>query len=152
MIKKKFDASIHRKMFWSDEIPNKKICPECNSKLENEYHTYIILIKNKNDVIPLIAGHDGGYFCPKCPIIVLDREIVSELALATNPPSTSFWFTSVGIVDLNAIPPEKAHLPIDCDDNPIPLVEFIRESSKDDSNKKDRGKRRSSSRKHRKRK
>jgi len=34
MTRKKFDASIPRKMFWSNKIPNSKLCPDCNAKIK----------------------------------------------------------------------------------------------------------------------
>jgi hypothetical protein len=34
-------------------------------------------------------------------------------------------FTVTGIVNSDAIPDEKKHLPLGDDDNPIPLVEFL---------------------------
>ncbi len=33
-------------------------------------------------------------------------------------------FTVLGVIDLDAIPEEKRHLPLGDDDNPIPLVRF----------------------------
>lgn len=150
MARKKFDASIPRRMYWSNEIKNKKRCPECNSKLEEEYHTYLLIIKGGNEFESFITGHDGGYFCPKCPVIILDYKTFSEIASATDIISSSFEFTVAGIVDIDAIPPDKSHLPLGDDDNPIPLVKFIQRADKDNSERKDRGKRRRS-KKHRKR-
>jgi hypothetical protein len=38
-------------------------------------------------------------------------------------------FAVMGVIDLDAVPPEKAHLPLGDDDNPIPLVHFSKVSS-----------------------
>lgn len=71
---KKFDASIRRKMFWSDKLVNKKKCPLCHSTLENEYHTYVMVTRSGGETTPFISGNDHGAFCPECPVVVLDRK------------------------------------------------------------------------------
>lgn len=126
-MRRKFDSSIPRKMYWSNEIKNKKLCPECNSKLEKEYHSYLIITKTKDDNDFFIIGNDGGYFCPKCPIVVLDHKTFSEIISASNVFSRSFKFTVAGIVDIEGMSPNKSHIPLSDDDNPILLVKFIRE-------------------------
>ena len=71
---KKFDASIPRKMFWSDKLVNRKKCPLCHSALENEYHTYGMAVVSGRETTTLITGNDAGSFCPVCPVVVLDRK------------------------------------------------------------------------------
>ena len=71
---KKFDVSIPRKMYWSDELDNKDFCPECNSKLEHGSSAYLLMIRQKQKYEPLTTLNDGGYFCPDCPVVVLDTE------------------------------------------------------------------------------
>lgn len=121
---KRFDSSIPRWMYWSNSIRTPDKCPKCDTSLEAEYHTYLFLIKEGSDVVTFMTGNNGGSFCPQCPVVVLDHEVFAETALAggSSPNNT---FTVVGIVDLNAIPEEKQHIPMGDDDNPIPLVEFL---------------------------
>jgi hypothetical protein len=132
---KKFAASIPRRMYWSDDIGTKEICPECNAKLENESHTYLVVAKHKNDYEPFMIGNDGGYFCSNCPVVVLDNQEFETMASFGRQSSSSFQYTVAGIVDLDAIPEEKADLPIGGDDNPIPLVEFLKKTHKLSSRK-----------------
>ena len=121
---KKFDASVPRKMFWSTDVGGTDFCPQCHSKLENESHSYLLLVRESGDVQPFIVGNDDGYFCACCSIVVLDYEAFAKSALAGNPSSCSFEFTVPGIVDLDAVPDEKLDVPLVDDDNPIPLVKF----------------------------
>lgn len=121
---KKLDASVPRKMFWSTDVGGTDFCPQCHSRLENESHSYLLLVREPGDFQPFIVGNNDGYFCACCPVVVLDYEAFAKSAIAGNPSSCSFEFTVPGIVDLDAIPQEKADIPIGDDDNPIPLVKF----------------------------
>ena len=129
---KKYDASIRRRMYWSNEIQLSRVCPECGGPLEKEYHIYVLLVKERKDVIPFMAGNDGGRFCSKCPVVVLDNEVFARGAVAGGA-SEFRKFTVAGIVDIEAIPEDKKNIPLGEEDNPIPLVEFIQ--TKDGSKK-----------------
>ncbi|MFQ6114618.1 MAG: SEC-C metal-binding domain-containing protein [bacterium] len=133
--RKKFDVSKPRLMYWSDELLHSKICPECNAKLENESHTYLLATRDSGNIDAFIMGCDGGYFCSICPVIVLDREMFKDMALIALRSVSSFEYRVLGIVDLDAVPREKSHIPLGEDDNPIPLVEFLNRT--DVSNSKD---------------
>src|SRR5262245_10479634 len=130
---KKFDASVPRRMFWSDKLVNKKKCPLCHSRLENEYHHYIMAIQSGKEITTLATGNDSGAFCSECPVVVLDRkgfELVTERIVKESPDweiSGGVSFVVIGIVNMDAVPEDKRHLPLGGDDNPIPLVEFLRE-------------------------
>ena len=130
---KKFDASVRRRMFWSDKLVNKKKCPLCRSALENEYHHYIMAIQNGKETTTLASGNDYGAFCPECPVVVLDRKGVESVVAGIfkeNPDwemSGAVSFVVIGIVNMEAVPEDKRHLPLGGDDNPLPLVEFLHE-------------------------
>lgn len=121
---KKFDASVPRKMFLSTDVGGTDFCPQCHSKLENESHSYLLLIREAGDIQPFIVGNDYGYFCARCPLVVLDHDAFADMVFTTNTSSRSFDFTIPGIIGLNAIPQEKADIPLGDDDNPVPLVRF----------------------------
>lgn len=112
---------------------NKKKCPLCHSTLENEYHHYIMAIRNGNETTTLAIGNDSGAFCPECPVVVLDRKGFERAigGIAEESPdwgiSGAVSYVVIGIVDMDAVPEDKRHLPMGGDDNPIPLVEFLRE-------------------------
>lgn len=126
----KFDASVPRRMFWSDEVVNKKKCPLCHSALENEYHSYAMVVLSKKETTSFIAGNDCGAFCPECPVVVLDRKGFERVleGVAQRPDwgiSGTLQYVVAGIVNLDAVPEDKRHLPMGDEDTPIPLVEFL---------------------------
>jgi hypothetical protein len=122
MFNKKYRISIPRHMYWSTELENSKRCPSCRSRLKKIHQTYLLLVKTKREPDEFLIGCDGGYFCHRCPTVVLDKEEFTEMAkITTNAPY--FGFKIVGIVDLDSIPEDKKDKLFD-DDNPIPLVPF----------------------------
>jgi hypothetical protein len=130
---KKFDASIPRKMFWSDKLVNRKKCPLCHSALENEYHTYGMAAVSGMETTTFITGNDSGSFCPKCPVVVLDRKGFEQVMedIAEERPgwgmSGALRYIVIGLVDTEAVPEDKRHLPPGDEDNPIQVVEFLQE-------------------------
>jgi preprotein translocase subunit SecA len=69
-------------------------------------------------------GTDGGFFCPQCPVVVLDREKFAELA---NFDGGCRQWAVAGIINLDAVKDEDALLYTE--ENAIPLVEFLRARS-----------------------
>lgn len=121
----KFPASIPRRMFWSSSVGTFQ-CPQCKGPLENERHSYFFVISTSGGSGEFITGTDGGFFCSRCPIVVLDVEKFTELAkISVGEPGEEFNFLVVGLVDLDAIPLDKRDVPIGAEDNLVPLVEFI---------------------------
>jgi hypothetical protein len=120
-------------MFWSDKLVNRKKCPLCHSALEKEYHTYGIAVVSGKEIRTLITGNDAGSFCPECPVVVLDRkgfDQVMEDIVRERPDwvmSDSLRYIVVGLVDTDAVPEDKRHLPPGSEDNPITVVEFLQE-------------------------
>jgi hypothetical protein len=125
---KKHKASIPRQMYWSNAVKNSKICPICGTSLEKEYHSYVMVVRIKNENEQFAVGTDGGYFCPECPVVVLDRDKFIELASvgleSAGYDESSVELAVAGIVDMDAIPEDKKDKPLGTEDNPIPLVSF----------------------------
>lgn len=110
-------------MFWSTEVGGTAACPQCGSRLEAEHHTYVLLVREGGNFDSFVAGNDDGHFCPACPTVVLDHEAFSRFAsLGTGLDRGDFLVP--GLVDLEAVPEDKRHVPLGEDDNPIPLVQF----------------------------
>jgi hypothetical protein len=84
----------------------------------------------KGSPIAFVVGNDMGWFCTHCPTVVINPEQLSDM-LQHGLPNWDIGneFTALGIIDLDAVPEEKQHLPLGDDDNPIPLVEFTNISS-----------------------
>jgi len=120
-------------MFWSDKLVNRKKCPLCHSALEKEFHTYGIAVVSGKEITTLITGNDAGSFCPECPVVVLDRkgfEQVMEDIVKERPDwgmSGDLRYIVIGLVDTDAVPEDKRHLPAGDEDNPITVVEFLQE-------------------------
>ena len=116
-------------LFMSDDIADAGSCPRCSASLEREYHSYMIVIDEEGEREALMMGHDGGLFCPNCPTVVLDFQVVEEMIsehfqYQTDKHVESFKYAVVGIVDLDAVPEEKKDIPLGDDDNPIPLIKL----------------------------
>lgn len=122
-------ASIPRQMYWSNQVENSKICHRCGTSLEKEYHSYIIIVRIKKEFEQFVVGTDGGYFCPECPVVVLDRDNFIKLASAglesAGYDESSVELAVAGIVDMDAIPEDKRDKTLGTEDNPISLVPFL---------------------------
>jgi hypothetical protein len=127
-----FDASIPRKNYWSDSVPNKLRCPRCRTKLERAYASYLVAIRIQDGEFEsfVMGGPDLGSFCTQCPIVVLDRvKITTQLIGIVEEDSSGenikFDYAVLGIINLDAIPEDKRGVSIGGDDNPLPLVKFL---------------------------
>lgn len=127
-IKKKFDVSRPRRRYWSDQIKSPHHCPECQRPLEKEYHSYLFLIKQGKEIEPFLTGNEGGYFCPNCPVIVLDSEEFARMGKALMK-KTGLEFVVAGIIDMEAIPEDKREVPLGGKENPFPVVDFLEPKS-----------------------
>ena len=120
---KNIDVTKPRWRYWVNKASEGIRCPRCGMTLELKHQAYMVLIKNLNEIKPIIYGTDGGHFCVSCPSIVLERmkfEHMIQLSVEGNECS----YVIPGLIDMEAIPPEKKHIELGDDDNPIPLVEF----------------------------
>ncbi|MFH1743655.1 MAG: hypothetical protein ABIH23_32015 [bacterium] len=152
---KEFPPSIPRKMYWSSDVGGFQRCPRCGGALTSAYQTYVMGVRDGDETAMLITGTDGGHFCEKCPVVVLDSDVFANLAQAGVLSDGAVEFAVPGIVDMEAIPEEKRGIPLGEDDNPIPLVEFTNHPEgkpRRRAESKSRGKRRHSSARKRKRK
>ncbi len=103
-------------------------CPRCGRSLEQKQQVYVVETwRGREQADSFVVSHDLGWFCRGCPTVVIDPQEVSNLLGHRLPHwDVGDEFALLGIVDLDAVPEEKAHLPFGEDDNPIPLVEFTK--------------------------
>jgi len=108
-------------------------CPRCGGPLQQSTQTYMIATRRGQKIADsfIVGGNDMGWFCTHCPTVVINPEELSDMLQHGLPNwDVGNEFTVLGIVDLDAIPEEKQHLPLGDDDNPIPLVQFTTVSRK----------------------
>jgi len=136
--KSEFKASIPRYMYWKSDLKNnRRCCPKCGSSLEKKYHSYMVVSEIGGERESFITGNDNGYFCRGCPVVVLDeKDFVEPVSVATG--SRKLKIAVTGIIDLDAVPEDKKHVPLGEDDNPIPLVEFL-DHEEDNKDKREIG-------------
>ena len=101
-------------------------CPRCGSELINEYQVYAVATRQgKRMADSLIISGDFGWFCKACPTVVINRDGVGEmLGFQKSGWNVGSEYTVLGIVDLDAVPAGKRHLPIGDPRNPMPLIKF----------------------------
>lgn len=124
MSEHKFPASLPRRMYWAEEISNTALCPECGGKLEAEHHAYLMATQQKGESVLDMTGTPNGCFCGECPVVVLQRKEFGEFAAMSVQNRDGLQYAVMGMVDFDAIPEEKMHLPLG-DDNEPPLVPFL---------------------------
>lgn len=120
------DVSVPRECLYKSFADDPGPCPRCGERLEQCTQTYLVATRRGKRVADsFILGSDFGWFCTNCPTVVIDPEDVTEMLQFSKPDwDVGEEFTVVGLIDLDAIPEDKQHLPLGDDDNPVPLVEF----------------------------
>lgn len=120
------DVIIPRECIYQEFEDQPGPCPRCGGPLQQSKQSYLVVTRHGEEIADsFMIGGDIGWFCTRCPTVVINPEEVTKY-LAHRLPHWDVGkeFTLVGIVDLDAVPEEKRDLPLGDDDNPIPLVEF----------------------------
>ena len=122
------DVAIPRECVYREFEEHPGPCPRCGGPLQSQHATYLVATRRgKRRTDSFFIGNDKGWFCARCPTVVINPEDVSEFLQFSLPKwDIGTEFGVVGIVDLDAIPEEKRDLVLGGDDNPIPLVKFTR--------------------------
>jgi len=118
------DLKKPRRRYFSDEY-ELTICPECGSDLIPQSVSILLLVESSIDEADLMTNIAGSHFCMKCPVVVFDKDKLDQAALLGIRGKINVSYRVGGIIDLNAIPDNKKHLPIGTDENPMPLVRFL---------------------------
>jgi len=120
------DFGIQREMLMLPLSGKPGPCPRCGGALQQTYATYVIATRRGTRMTDAImAGGDLGWFCLNCPTLVINEsEVNHTLGVAGGRWDIGTEFVVMGIVNLDAIPESKKHIPLGDDGNPIPLVEF----------------------------
>ena len=121
---KNIDLSKPRRKYFRDES-NLTICPECGSGLTEEYSSILLRVKSDSDEGEFMTSLSGSHFCNKCPVVVFDSDKVELAARVGIRGDKNLRYAIAGLIDLDAIPKDKRHIEIGCDENPMPLVCFL---------------------------
>jgi hypothetical protein len=155
------DPSVPRVCIYQEFEKEPGPCPRCGGALHQEHQVYAIATRRGRQMTDtfMISG-DFGWFCENCLTVVINPEKVGEMLSFSKPGwDSGEAFAVLGLVDLDAVPEEKSHLPLGDEDNPIPLVEFTQargkgtratgsRRSKHSGSKRSRSKRRKGKRRH----
>lgn len=122
------DITIPRECIYQQFEKQPGPCPRCGGLLKSHPATYLITTRRgKESTDSFLVGGDMGWFCTQCPTVVIDPREVSGMLQHSKPGwDTGAEFAIAGVVDLDAVPEDKTHLPLGDEDNPIPLVEFTK--------------------------
>lgn len=119
------DLSIPRRHYYGSEHCL-TICPECKSVLVDEKCTILLEVESDYDDGEFMTNFSGSHFCSNCPVVVFDREKIEQaVIISMDGESSGLKYLISGIVDMDAIPEEKANAEIGTAENPVPLVRFL---------------------------
>ena len=102
-------------------------CPRCGGRLQQSNQTYMVATRRGKKIADaFVMGNDMGWFCTRCPTVVINPDEVSDFLVHGLP----HWdigdeFVVLGVVDLDAVPEEKRDLQLGTDENPYPLIQFV---------------------------
>ena len=120
------DLKIERKAIYKSFKGKPGPCPKCGGVLKQSHQSYMLATKTgvrKAD--SFILGGDFGWFCISCPTVVLNKDELYKL-LSYRMPGWKIGkeIAVLGILNLDAVPANKSHLPLGAPGNPLPLVKF----------------------------
>ena len=121
------DRHLRRKMFFHEMDTPPENCPRCSQRLVQDSGPYQIATRSGRRLTDeFMMSGDFGYLCPGCATAVIHINKLADMLYGL--PMKPGWqagpeFTVLGLVDLDAIPPDQGNVPFDQLD-PYPLVLF----------------------------
>ena len=121
------DKTIERIMYPHDAVERPVNCPQCSQPLIQESGPYLVATRRgRRKADSLMVNGKFGYLCSGCDTAVIHMPELTEMLYGT--PLKPGWkigseFAVLGLINLDAVPPEKAHLSV-LDLDPLPLVLF----------------------------
>ncbi len=122
--KDKFDVSIHRRMYFSEDC-GLTSCPECGLPLIKQNCSIFFTSISDSIEVDSITNLTNSHFCDVCPVVVFDSEKIEQAVKYVAKGKKSIRYSISGIIDFDAIPEEKKHVPLGIEENPVPVVKFL---------------------------
>jgi hypothetical protein len=100
-------------------------CPRCGAVLQRSNQPYVVATKSGRHIADsFVMGGDFGWFCPRCPSVVINSNGVGEMLAHRLPDwDVGTEFAILGLVAIDAFPPEQLSRPLG-EVDAIPLVPF----------------------------
>jgi hypothetical protein len=77
---KQIDITIPRECVYQQFEGKPDPCPRCGGSLQQSPQTYLIATRRgKKTTDSFIASNDMGWFCTRCPTVVMDLEELSDM-------------------------------------------------------------------------
>lgn len=121
---KEIDLTIERRQYFNDDFDG-EACPECGAVLTKKDCSILICAKSQTDEAEFMTNLSGSTFCHNCPIVVFDKKLVEKAAQLGIRAKDEIHYSIMGIINLDAVPKEKAQVQRGTDKNPLPLVSFL---------------------------
>jgi len=121
------DASIPRVLVMGEFTGAPGPCPRCGGRLRQHCHPCLVATRRGKELTGVfILSGDFSWFCPDCPTVVINTQLVEEVLVGGTASRRDVVeeYAILGLIDLDAVPEDKRDLPLGDDENPIPLVEF----------------------------
>jgi hypothetical protein len=120
------DLTLPRMVFYRAVKPAPMSpCPRCGTALSPETGVYFVATRQgRRQGESFMVRGDFGFYCPACPTVVVDPEELGRyFAAGAHKWDMGDAYVVLGLIDLDAIPEEQRHVPIDALEE-LPLVPF----------------------------
>ena len=119
------DFTTPRKCFYRRFTSHPGPCPACGKPLHQASRVYLVATLQDDRIADTFTmSGDMGWFCASCPTVVINANEIGDMLRSSLPSwDVGGEFAVMGLVDLDAVPPEQSHLPLG-DIDPFPLVPF----------------------------
>jgi hypothetical protein len=123
----KIDRSIERKLFYHQAEALPDTCPQCGQSLVPDSGPYQVATRSGRRLTDeFMMSGDFGYLCAGCATAVIHLPKLADMLYGV--PMKPGWkagpeFAVLGLVNLDAIPPDQATIPMN-EWDPYPLVLF----------------------------
>ena len=126
------DRTIERMVVFRSEKKDVENCPRCGQHLIQDMGPYqVATFDGQRPTDEFAMNGDFGYLCAACATAVIHLPALAEmLSVVYQKPGWNVGkgCAVIGLINLDAIPPDQKHIPLD-DLDPYPLVRFYPDSS-----------------------